>query len=147
MSTYERKKAFTFMCTLLDLKNCVSHSYQKYWKISKFFFTKNNVIPKEQYGFFKRRSTETNLLCCIHTWSRSLECKQPTDIIHLDFVKAFKKVPFVKPQHKLKSFDIRSKLLSWNHNYLTTRSFRVKVIQSYLSDRLVTSGRVAQGSI
>ena len=40
-----------------------------------------------------KRSTETQLLTCIHEFSQNLDRKKQTDIAILDFCKAFDNVP------------------------------------------------------
>jgi hypothetical protein len=55
----------------------------------------NNLIPEQQHGFIPGRSVVTGLLFSTNTWTKTMDSKQPLDIIYLDFSKAFDKVPFI----------------------------------------------------
>ena len=50
------------------------------------------ILSDAQHGFRKRRSCDTQLLLALNDFSRGLEDKSQTDVIFLDFAKAFNKV-------------------------------------------------------
>ena len=52
----------------------------------------NNLLSKQQYGCLSKRSTTTQLLDCSSAWHHSLTSKHQTDVIYLDFAKAFDSV-------------------------------------------------------
>ena len=104
------------------------------------------VIPREQHGFVRGRSTVTNLLHCVNSWTLSLDNKQPTDVIYLDFAKAFDRVPTKRLLYKLDHVGVRGGVLLWIENFLLDRTFSVKVGQSQSSTYSVLSG-VPQGSV
>ena len=110
------------------------------------FLILNSVIPSEQHGFVKGRSTTTNLLSCVSDWTSAFDRRIPTDVLYLDFSKAFKRVPFKRLIHKLEMFGIRGKLNFWVQDYLWNRTFTVKAGDSFSNERIVSSG-VPQGSV
>ena len=109
----------------------------------------NTVLPKLsllQHGFLRGRSTVTQLLSVFHEVNLNLDSSGQTDIIFLDFSKAFDSVPHNLLLHKLKSFGFHGKLLHWISSYLTNRSQRV-VIEGESSAFLPVVSGVPQGSI
>ena len=68
-----------------------------------------------------------------------------TDIIYLDFAKAFDSVCPAKLVSKLSTFGIKDPLLTWFHSYLTGRSQRV-VINGTSSRWTAVGSGVPQGS-
>ena len=78
---------------------------------------------------------------------QSRQCKGlETDIIYLDFSKAFYSVCHQKRLSKLLYFGIDGPLLKWFESYLSARKQRVVINGSYSSWSEVKSG-VIQGSI
>lgn len=115
-------------------------------EMMSFFLNETDVIPNEQHGFIRGRSVMTNLLYCVNNWSRSVDNKQPVDVIYLDFAKAFDRVSHAKLIDKLKHAGIRGGLLLWIKDYLSDREFCVRVGNELSRTRKVTSG-VPQGSV
>lgn len=68
------------------------------------------------------------------------------DIIYLDFEKAFGRVPFKRLLAKLQAAGIRGKLLKWIEEFLTGRTFAVRIGDTLSAEREVLSG-VPQGSV
>ena len=52
----------------------------------------HKILSDAQHGFRKRRSCDIQLLLTLNDFSRGLEDKSQTDVIFLDFAKAFDKV-------------------------------------------------------
>ena len=52
----------------------------------------HKILSDAQHGFKKRRSCDTQLLLALNDFARGLEDKSQSDIIFLDFAKAFDKV-------------------------------------------------------
>ncbi|KAJ3651470.1 hypothetical protein Zmor_017508 [Zophobas morio] len=92
------------------------------------------------------RMVTTNLLQCIDDWTKAFESRIPVDVIYLDFSKAFDRIPKRRLLLKLRSYGVTGTLLSWIEAYLSTRSFKVRVGQTFSILRPVTSG-VPQGSV
>ena len=53
---------------------------------------KNNIVISEQHGFRNKLSTITQLINTTTDWANTLNNKGQTNIIFLDFSKAFDKI-------------------------------------------------------
>ena len=80
-----------------------------------------------QLGFLERKSTVTQLLTCYNDWAPSRHTSTPTDIVFLDFTKAFDSVLHERLLLKLKSYGMEGNLLQWFRNFLKNRQQRVVV--------------------
>ena len=90
----------------------------------------NMLLPQIsllQHGFLRGRSTVTQLLSVFHEINVNLDNAGQTDLIFLDFSKAFDYVPHHLLIHKLKSFGLNGSLLKWMSSYLTNRTQRVVI--------------------
>ena len=67
----------------------------------------NNILSDKQFGFRKRRSAELQLLQTIHDLIYNLNQKSETDMILLDFSKAFDKVSHRHLLLKLNYYGVR----------------------------------------
>ncbi len=99
-----------------------------------------------QHGFWKGRSTVTQLLAVYQDIIEGLAEGKETDIIYLDFSKAFDKVPHSSLISKLPLFGIIGDLLLWFKSYLSGRYQRV-TLQGLYSECLEVYSGVPQGSI
>jgi len=106
----------------------------------------NDILVKYQHGFRKKHSTESQLITTLEELSRSLDSNHQTDVMILDFSKAFDKVAHHRLLSKLKYYGIRDVTLSWISTWLTTRSQRVVVDGETSKTVHVTSG-VPQGTV
>ena len=103
-------------------------------------------INSAQHGFMKHRSTTTQLIDTYSDISKNLDSGSQTDIIFLDFAKAFDSVPHDLIVHKLKTFGFGSNLLQWIENYLQGR-YQSVMIEGQVSSPLPVTSGVPQGSI
>ena len=76
------------------------------------FMVENSLITPNQFGFVAEKSTLLKLLQCAGDWMEALNKDAQTEVIFVDFRKAFDTVSHVKLLHKLKSYGIRDPLLS-----------------------------------
>ena len=106
----------------------------------------HSILCNEQHGFRQRRSCETQLLLTVQDLAKNLNEGLQTDVIFLDFSKAFDKVDHSCLIHKLNFYGIRGKLLSWLKDFLTDRYQSVIIEGNQSSTTKVTSG-VPQGSV
>ena len=102
-----------------------------------------NSISVHQFGFLQGRSTLQQLLVFFNTIIHS---GFQTDVIYLDFRKAFDSVAHKELLHKLWNFGITDNLWLWMKAYLSGRQQCVSVGQSVSNHLPVVSG-VPQGSI
>ena len=94
----------------------------------------------------KGRSCLSQLLTVFHDWSSNRNSGLSTDVVLLDFSKAFDSVPHERLLLKLHSYGIRDPLLSWVRSFLTNRHQRVVVRGNHSSWTSVLSG-VSQGTV
>ena len=64
------------------------------------------ILDTNYHGFTSGKLTSTQLLACLYKWNYAYEFNYKTDIIYIDFRKAFDTVP-----HNL----LRNKLLQYNY--------------------------------
>ena len=110
------------------------------------FCEENNILGCNQHGFLRRKSTLTQLLCCLNYWTRSLDNREFISIAYLDFAKVFDTVPHIKLISVLQSKGISGTLLCWITNFLENRSQTVLVNHFSSGPKSVSSG-VPQGSV
>ena len=89
-------------------------------EVSQFFIS-NNIFNNCQYGFREKHSTVHALINAISNVHDSIDNKQHTLGIFIDYSKAFDTINHEILLHKLDNYGIRGNML--------------KLIQSYLSDR------------
>ena len=108
------------------------------------FVDSNNLLSNQQYGFRPGYSCTSQLILLFHTWAKNLDERSSTDVIFLDFEKAFDSVPH--DRLKLDQYGISGELLTWFSNFLTNRYQRV-VLEGCHSDLVLVRSGVPQGSI
>ena len=85
----------------------------------------------------------SDVSCHLH---ENLDKKLQTDVIYLDFCKAFDTVPHYKLLAKLWSIGVTGRLWLWFKAHLSSRHQTVS-INGHLSDYLPVTSGVPQGSI
>ena len=85
-------------------------------------FEQNDILYDLQHGFRERRSCETQLIQLVEELARNTSQGRQTDLILLDFSKAFDRVNHMKLLHKLHQHGVRGNTLSWIKAFLTGRS-------------------------
>lgn len=106
----------------------------------------HNILVDSQHGFRSRRSCETQLLTFVHELAKNMQGGGQTDIVLMDFSKAFDKVPHRRLLTKLHHYGIKGPILSWIDNFLTQRQQRVLVDGESSDFKPVLSG-VPQGTV
>ena len=109
-------------------------------------FTDLNILYELQHGFRERRSCETQLIVLVDELSKNMQMGKQTDLILLDFSKAFDKVAHEKLLQKLHFYGIRRDTLKWIKGFLNNRK-QSAVINGINSDSIPVSSGVPQGSV
>ena len=104
------------------------------------------ILYDLQHGFREKRSCETQLIMLIEDLARGASVGKQTDIILLDFSKAFDKVNQSKLLWKLHQYSIRGHVFDWIRAFLRSRSQRV-VIDGEESESIPVTSSVPQGSV
>ena len=107
---------------------------------------RNSLLSTRQFGFLGGRSTILQLLTfldkCVDTISRG----NVTDVVYLDFQKAFDIVPHKRIMVKLKAYGISGVILNWINAFLNGRTQRV-VVNGIASRKEAVLSGVPQGSV
>ena len=99
----------------------------------------NNILFDKQHGFRKKRSTDTQLLAFRQDILANLSGGRQTDVIIMDFAKAFDKVPHHRLIQKLERYGITGPVNTWIETFLKDRK------QGIYSDWSPVISRVPQG--
>ena len=111
----------------------------------------DSILTDCQHGFRSRRSCETQLVQFVHDIISNLDGAmnqghKQTDLIIMDFAKAFDKVPHRRLLHKLDHYGIRGSTHKWISSWLSGRSQQV-VLDGQASDPVPVLSGVPQGSV
>ena len=99
-----------------------------------------------QFGFLKGKSCLQQLIVFLDSILNNDGCRVQSDILYLDFRKAFDSVPHSIVLVKMWNLGVRGHIWSWFKSYLSNRSQVVRINKS-VSDPLPVSSGVPQGSI
>ena len=110
------------------------------------FVAKHKLLNSSQHGFLANNSVVTNLIGSLGDWTKNYDNKQYTQVIYVDFSKAFDTVSHTKLLYKLTKLGIGGLLLKSIESFLSNRQQRVRVGNELSSYKAVTSG-VPQGSV
>ena len=109
-------------------------------------FDKFKILDDAQHGFRKNRSCVSQLVTTLFDFVNTLNNKEQTDAILLDFSKAFDKVDHLGLISKLAHYGIRGPLLEWTSSFLIGRKQCVVVDGKASKLTNVLSG-VPQGTV
>ena len=98
------------------------------------------IIHNYQHGFRQGYSAESQLITVTEDILYAMDHKLQTDVILLDFQKAFNTVPHQRLLSTLSSYGIQNETYSWINSWLTRRKQRVIVDGSASAWTPVKSG-------
>ena len=110
------------------------------------FFVDNSLLPDEQYGFLRGRSTEWQLVSLLEDWHAALDRRQHVHAAYLDAAKAFDSVDHTILLTVLRDSGICGTALGWLQSYLSERHICTRVKGCLSPESSITSG-VPQGSV
>jgi ribonuclease HI len=111
-----------------------------------WFMEKNNLFNKNQTGFRKNKSTLDQIMRLQSDIQNSINSKEYTVGVFLDFSKAYDMLWKDGLLFKLKKLGISGHMYKYINDFLSDRSFQVKVGNS-LSNRLSLENGTPQGSV
>lgn len=111
-----------------------------------FFFENERILSPNQHGFRRGLSTITQLTEVIHDLALGINNHSQTDIILLDFSKAFDCVCHNKLITKLENIIGDGEILAWVRGFLFNRSQFV-IFEHIASNRVPVTSGVPQGSV
>ena len=106
----------------------------------------NNILYPIQHGFRRGRSCEAQLIEFIDNLSNNLHNNQQTDILVMDFAKAFDKVCHSLLTHKLHHYGIQGNVNRWIKNWLASGKQSV-VVEGEQSQFVSVESGVPQCSV
>ena len=105
-----------------------------------------DLFSQNQHGFRRHLSCESQLILLYQDATASIDKKKSLDLVFIDFSKAFDRVPHNLLIRKLETYNLDRNVLGWIKAFLSHRTQRVMVGNSYSDEISVTSG-VPQGSV
>ena len=110
-----------------------------------------SILADCQHGFRSQRSCETQLVQFFHDLVSNLDRAlnrnhRQTDVIIMDFAKAFDKVPHRRLLYELEYYGIRRSTHKWITSWLSERSQK-EVLDGQASDLVPVLSGVPQGSV
>ena len=112
----------------------------------QWFLEKNNLISKSQSGFRKHRCTSDQILKLQDTILKKLKNKEHVLAIFIDFERAYDMLHVPTLLKKIQNLGIVGNTYDWVENFLSHRSFQVKV-GTELSDTFLQENGTPQGSV
>ena len=106
----------------------------------------NKILYDLQHCFREKRSCETQLIQLVEDLARNLTSGKLSDLILLDFSKAYDKVIHLKLLYKLQVHGVQGKTLGWIESFVIGRTQCV-VLDGDTSTKLPGSSGVPQGSV
>jgi retron-type reverse transcriptase len=106
----------------------------------------NNTLYELQHGFRAKRSCESQIISLIHDLSQNNDKNIQTDLIIIDFAKAFDKVPHKRLLYKMKYFGISEQLINWVKSFLSNRTQAI-LLENMASSKISVTSGVPQGTV
>lgn len=116
----------------ISLLNCLSKLLERIiMNRLQFWIKENDLIAPEQCGFRNHRQTRDHILRITQNGLESFNMNERMGAIFIDIEKAFDKVWHDGLLHKLNELNIPNYLGKWIQNYLSGRTFQVRISNSF----------------
>src|SRR5688572_21885651 len=112
----------------------------------QWFLEKNQILSKNQSGFRKNKSTIDQILKLQDSILKKLKNKDSVLAVFIDFERAYDMLHIPTLLKKLQIMGINGNIYNWLRNFLSNRTFQVKVGAS-LSEKFILENGTPQGSI
>ena len=112
----------------------------------QWFLEKNKIISNNQSGFRKHKSTNDQILKLQDTILKKLKNKEHVLAIFIDFKKAYDMLHVPTLLNKFKQLGVVGNTFNFVKNFLSHRTFQVKV-GAELSDKFIQENGTPQGSV
>jgi len=145
----EKHDAINYRPISLTCISCKILEHVKFASSVMFCLESNNILYDLhilQHGLRSSRSCETQLISFIQDLSQSNNNNKQTDIIIMDFAKAFDKVSHKHLLYKLEYYGITCNAHKWISDFLTQRTQTV-VLESVMSDKVHAASGVPQATV
>jgi hypothetical protein len=109
-------------------------------------FDTNSILCSEQHGFRKGKSCETQLIEFVEDLNLQMAQGEESEILIMDFAKAFDKVNHSLLMHKLHCYGIKGSTHRWIQSFLQNRRQAV-VVSGARSELVSVRSGVPQGSV
>ena len=91
-------------------------------------------------------NVESQIISLIHQLCSNNDKNIQTDLIIMDFAKAFDKVPHNRLLYKLKFFGVSDQAANWIKSFLSNRTQTV-MLENHSSDNIPVTSGVPQGTV
>ena len=112
----------------------------------QWYVEKNNLLPNFLSGFRKGRSTTDNIVQLENDIQKNINCSVHTLAVFLDVEKAYDSLWIEGLLFKLNQCGIQGKMLNYLQNYLTERTFQVRISDIESGEYKMLNG-LPQGSV
>jgi ribonuclease HI len=112
----------------------------------EYFCEKNDIIPLNQAGFRKGRSTADHLVKLTHHIKKQFSRRKSTLATFFDVKKAYDRVWHAKLLHKIKKVGIQGLMYDYLRNFLSDRTICARVGCVYSTIKKVDIG-IPQGAV
>ena len=106
----------------------------------------HKILHDAQHGFRKQRSCESQLILTVQDLAKNIDNRGQTDLILLDFSKAFDKVPHKLLLYKINYYGVCNSTLWWIGDFLGGRTQQV-LLEGVTSSTAPVQSGVPQGSV
>ena len=109
-------------------------------------FETNGILCHHQHRFRHNHSGEIHLISVVHDLTHNYEIDKQTDLITMDFARAFDTFPHQRLMYKFHWYGTHGKVHKWINEFLTSCSQKVFLNSTCSTSVKVPSG-VLQGTV